>query len=38
MTCNGKFYPLLNGCSFDLVLFGQEAKGKITVKAEKDKD
>lgn len=34
MNCNGKTYPLLSNCSFDLVLFGNQHKGKVNVKAE----
>ena len=38
MNCNGKTYPLLNNCKFDIVIFGNEAKGKINVSAEYSKD
>lgn len=38
MNCNGKIYPLLNGCNFDIVLFGSEGKGKVNVKAEYSKN
>ena len=34
MNCNGKIYPLLSNCNFDLVLFGSKAKGKVSVQAE----
>lgn len=38
MTCNGKTYPLFTSCNFDLVLFGNQAKGKVNVKAEYSKE
>lgn len=38
MTCNGKTYPLFTKCQFDLVLFGNQAKGKVNVRAEYNKD
>ena len=34
MTCNGKIYPMLNNCQFDLILFGNLGKGRVNVKAE----
>lgn len=36
MNCNGKFYPLYNSCEFNLVLFGDQAKGRVNVKAQKN--
>ena len=38
MTCNGKIYPLLNNCHFDLVLFGSKQKGIANVHAEYKSD
>ena len=38
MNCNGKTYPLLNNCQFNVVVFGNEAKGRVDVKAEYSKD
>ena len=34
MNCNGKTYPLLNSCNFNVIVFGNQAKGRIDVKAE----
>jgi hypothetical protein len=38
MNCNGKAYPLLSNCKFDLIVFGSKAKGKVHVEAEYSKD
>ncbi len=37
MNCNGKTWPLLSTCNFDMVMFGSKAKGKIRVNAEYSK-
>ena len=34
MSCTGKIYPLLNNCTFDLVVNGSEDQAKFRVKSE----
>ena len=38
MTCNGKYNPLSNHCSYYMVLFGAKDKAKVTVSAELEKE
>ena len=38
MTCNGKTYPLLTKANFDMVIFGNQQKGKIKVVADFKKE
>ena len=38
MNCNGKTYPLLSNCKFDMIIFGNKSKGKIIVNAVYGKD
>jgi len=38
MNCNGKTYPLLSNCKFDLVIFGNKSKGKVVINAECGRD
>lgn len=33
LNCNGKYYPLLKSCNFDMVVFGNKEKGKLKVGA-----
>ena len=34
MNCNGKRYPMMSKCQFDLTVFGEKDKGRIDVVAE----
>ena len=38
MNCNGKTWPLFNNCAFNVIVFGNEAKGRVDVKAEYSKE
>jgi len=38
MNCNGKTWPLFNTCSFNVIVFGNNDKGRINVKAEYNKE
>lgn len=38
MNCNGKKYPMLNNCNFNLTVFGQQSKARFDVKAEYEKE
>ena len=38
MTCNGKTYPMVNSCNFDLYVFGNKDKAKFNVKANYDRE
>lgn len=38
MNCNGKRYPMLSNCNFNLTVFGEHDKARIDVQAEYLKD
>ena len=31
MNCNGKIYPFRKSCNFELMIFGDQNKGKVSV-------
>jgi hypothetical protein len=36
MNCNGKIYPLLKNCNFEIMMFGNAGKGRVSIQAEKN--
>ena len=33
MNCNGKVYPIMSECKFDLAVYGTDSKARFIVKA-----